>query len=461
MSIEKVGLNNTPVIAENKISTNFKGTTIGNVPDEEKSNAVKYMIGATALAAVIAVGVIGHKHNWWKAAKKAEGAVEKEANKTAEELKKLEEAVKDKKAALEKAKKEADEDAINKAKEELQNAEKALEEAKNKSGGGKPVEPKTEEVKAEEVKPEETKPVEPKAEEIKPEETKPAEPKAEEVKPEEPKPVEPKPEEVKPAETTKVVEQVVTESAENTEKWLKPFEELDCSDFSKVGGKSISSDYKAIYDKNGNRIRTFLKGDDGSISCISDFDPATDLQIKSYGLQNKGKDIKYVVEYNNSGNPFKTTYYREDGKTIKNIMEESIDGVKTKDTYFDDDGKSIIGINKNYEDGTSKYIRYNEDGSIKSIIDNDENHVMQKMVSYDDKYNKSEYGPDYNLEKKTVFYDDATTVKAVTEIIDDKEHITHYRKNGKIRYKEIEDADGNFTKKQSLLSRLQDFFTIK
>lgn len=72
---------------------------------------------------------------------------------------------------------------------------------------------------------------------------------------------------------------------ENTEKWLKPFEELDCSDFSKVGGKSISSDYKVIYDKNGNKIRSFLKGDDGSISCISDFDPATDLPIKNYWLQ--------------------------------------------------------------------------------------------------------------------------------------------------------------------------------
>ena len=42
MSIGKIGLNNTPIIAENKKTTNFRGTTIGNVPDEEKSNARKY-----------------------------------------------------------------------------------------------------------------------------------------------------------------------------------------------------------------------------------------------------------------------------------------------------------------------------------------------------------------------------------------------------------------------------------
>ena len=40
------------------------------VQDEEKSNAAKYMIGATALAATIAIGVIGHKNNWWKNAAK-------------------------------------------------------------------------------------------------------------------------------------------------------------------------------------------------------------------------------------------------------------------------------------------------------------------------------------------------------------------------------------------------------
>ena len=36
--------------------------------DKEKSNAAKYMIGATALAAAVAVGIIGHNRGWWKTA---------------------------------------------------------------------------------------------------------------------------------------------------------------------------------------------------------------------------------------------------------------------------------------------------------------------------------------------------------------------------------------------------------
>ena len=39
--------------------------------DKEKSNATKYMIGATALAGMIAVGIIGHKQGWWGKAEKA------------------------------------------------------------------------------------------------------------------------------------------------------------------------------------------------------------------------------------------------------------------------------------------------------------------------------------------------------------------------------------------------------
>lgn len=34
--------------------------------DKEKSHAAKYMLGATALAGAIAIGVIGHKNNWFQ-----------------------------------------------------------------------------------------------------------------------------------------------------------------------------------------------------------------------------------------------------------------------------------------------------------------------------------------------------------------------------------------------------------
>ncbi|MEE3348739.1 MAG: hypothetical protein VZR09_01735 [Candidatus Gastranaerophilaceae bacterium] len=40
------------------------------VKDAKISKSAKYMIGATALAATIALGVIGHKNNWWRNAEK-------------------------------------------------------------------------------------------------------------------------------------------------------------------------------------------------------------------------------------------------------------------------------------------------------------------------------------------------------------------------------------------------------
>ena len=39
-----------------------------SLEDKEKSNASKYMLGAAALAGVIAIGIIGHKNNWWRKA---------------------------------------------------------------------------------------------------------------------------------------------------------------------------------------------------------------------------------------------------------------------------------------------------------------------------------------------------------------------------------------------------------
>ena len=38
--------------------------------DKSLSQSAKYMIGATALAGVVALGIIGHRNNWWTNAKK-------------------------------------------------------------------------------------------------------------------------------------------------------------------------------------------------------------------------------------------------------------------------------------------------------------------------------------------------------------------------------------------------------
>ncbi len=55
--------------------------------NKEKSNAAKYMIGATALAATIAVGIIGHKNNWWRKAADAADDLSKKGSETLDNAK--------------------------------------------------------------------------------------------------------------------------------------------------------------------------------------------------------------------------------------------------------------------------------------------------------------------------------------------------------------------------------------
>ena len=49
--------------------------------DKPKNKTVQYMIGATALAATIAIGVIGHKNNWWRNKELSIDAFKKAGNK--------------------------------------------------------------------------------------------------------------------------------------------------------------------------------------------------------------------------------------------------------------------------------------------------------------------------------------------------------------------------------------------
>lgn len=55
--------------------------------DNEKSNAAKYMLGLTALAGIIAVGIIGHKNNWWGKAEEAAKDLSKKGSEALETAK--------------------------------------------------------------------------------------------------------------------------------------------------------------------------------------------------------------------------------------------------------------------------------------------------------------------------------------------------------------------------------------
>ena len=69
MSIDKIAFQS---LEQSQQLPPAKKEEVKNVPDneedKEKANASKYMIGAAALAGVIAVGIIGHKNNWWRKA---------------------------------------------------------------------------------------------------------------------------------------------------------------------------------------------------------------------------------------------------------------------------------------------------------------------------------------------------------------------------------------------------------
>ena len=71
--IEKISFSNPGVSQRMTNTTNFAGLEETNLPQDkgikEKSKAAKYMIGAAALAGVIAVGIIAHKANWFSKAK--------------------------------------------------------------------------------------------------------------------------------------------------------------------------------------------------------------------------------------------------------------------------------------------------------------------------------------------------------------------------------------------------------
>ncbi len=60
--------------AETKNQTNEINTK------QTLSNSTKYMIGATALAATIAFGIIGHKNNWWRKVSKSTQNIEPKQN---------------------------------------------------------------------------------------------------------------------------------------------------------------------------------------------------------------------------------------------------------------------------------------------------------------------------------------------------------------------------------------------
>ena len=87
MQVSKISFSGVNAkVSNNEIKTDVTKNSNSNLY-EQKSNTTKYMIGATALAAAIAVGIIGHKNNWWRKAADAAEDLSKKGSETLDNAK--------------------------------------------------------------------------------------------------------------------------------------------------------------------------------------------------------------------------------------------------------------------------------------------------------------------------------------------------------------------------------------
>ncbi len=323
MSIEQVSFKGIDTILRSYgIKRKESTSTNPNGVDEEKSNATKYMIGATAVAATIALGIIGHKNNWWrKGAETAEDLSEKVASavdttevKIADTVTKTGEdagtVIPDTKVHITDDKGEVA-DTVTKAGEDAEDLIPDINLHVTDSEG-------------------------------------------------------------------KVVDNVthVTNDAEGRLAHSTP--EVDYFDFSKIKGevKKLSDGTEAIdeFDDKGRLVRTFNSFDGKKISTIDEFNPETGGIIKSTEYQSDGKRIWYTDEFDpENGKRIKFTKYQSDGKRIWHTDEfnPETEG-KIKSTWYQGDGKTIWYIDE-YNPETGKIIKttwYQEDGKTVAKIDN-------------------------------------------------------------------------------------------
>ena len=128
---------------------------------------------------------------------------------------------------------------------------------------------------------------------------------------------------------------------------LKPAEEIDGSDFSKLEGELNEYGKNVIKDADGNVVREFCPSKDGkTLSWVSDCDPNTGKHIKETYFRKDGKTLSLVSDCDpNTGNIIKQTFFRGDGKTLGYINDhDPKTGNIIKRTYFRKDGKTFYWV---------------------------------------------------------------------------------------------------------------------
>lgn len=320
-------------VPNNEIKTDVKNNSNSHI-DEKKSNTAKYMIGATALAAAIAVGIIGHKNNWWR---KAADAAEDLSKKGAETLENAEKNTPNVSSASSKATdlvNDIDYSDFSKIESEIYEIQgfkyKDLKNAEGKkiktfvSDDGNRV------VSTLEFDPETEKPIKMTA-----------------------------------YQENKNIG-IVQEYDLQTGIVTKEYSYLD---------DGIGLDFIIEHDKStGNMIKqTFFQDDGKTLEKVLEYDPLKETLIKQTTYADDGKTIKLVSNYDKStGNAVNSFIYGEDGKTVRCELSFDKETDKlSKRTYYQSDGKTIEKIQEfgtwtNDNNGSStnkmKVTIYNSDG---------------------------------------------------------------------------------------------------
>ena len=123
---------------------------------------------------------------------------------------------------------------------------------------------------------------------------------------------------------------------------LKPVEEIDGSDFSKLEGEIDGQGLKLIKDDNGNVVRMFVPYYNGKILWhVRDYDLNTGKIMKGTYFRGDGKTLAFVDDYDpNTANPVKGTFFKSDGKTLEKVVDydPNVYGKVIRTTYYKEDG---------------------------------------------------------------------------------------------------------------------------
>lgn len=305
MSVGKIlfkGIDSTSNIQEVK-KEEVKPST-STEENKEKSNATKYMIGATALAATIAVGIIGHKNNWWR---KAADAADDLSKKGAETLENAEKNTPNVSSASSKATdlvNDIDYSDFSKIESEIYEIQgfkyKDLKNAEGKkiktfvSDDGNRV------VSTLEFDPETEKPIKMTA-----------------------------------YQENKNIG-IVQEYDPQTGIITKEYSYLD---------DGIGLDFIIEHDKStGNMIKqTFFHDDGKTLAEVFEYDPLKETLIKQTTYADDGKTIASVIDYDKeSGGMLKRKIFRPDGKSLYSVSDYDPSTEKIiKTILYQEDGKTI------------------------------------------------------------------------------------------------------------------------